>query len=341
MEIDNNPNWMTLFINYLEKGELPEDKGKAQRLKAKTAKFFLEEGILFRRIFSSPILKCIDPAEAEYCLMEVHEGICGDHMSAKALAHKIIRQGYYWPTIHKDASDFVNKYIMGPFPRARGDLRYILVSINYITKWVEAKAMRTINQQDCIKFMDNILMRFGIPIVLVSDNGTQFVGSEFETYLQERGIKHRKSSLAYPQENGQIEVTNQILLRGSEKRLKESKSKWPEEFPNVQWAYRTSPQTITGETTFKLAHGTEAMLPIEVGSPSYRAINFDEIANEERLRTNIKLIDEVQDQAIARMEKYKEKTKEHFSKKSGSRTFKLETWYFETEKPQIPLIPES
>ncbi|XP_074342137.1 uncharacterized protein LOC141679568 [Apium graveolens] len=257
LEIESSHNWMTPFFNYLEKGELPEDKGKSQRMKAKAAKFFLEEGVLYRRTFSSPILKCIGPEEAKYCLAEVHEGICGDHMSAKALAHKIIRQGYYWPTIHQDAIDFVKKYkecqlfsnvsrispvlpssvlspilfagwgidIMGPFPRAKGDLRYLLVSIDYMTKWVEAKAMRTINQQDYIKFMDNILMRLGIPRVLVSDNGPQFIGSEFESYLQERGIKHKKSSVAYPQENGQVEVTNRILLRGIEKRLKESKSK--------------------------------------------------------------------------------------------------------------------
>ncbi|XP_074346731.1 uncharacterized protein LOC141685537 [Apium graveolens] len=247
MEIDNNPNWMTPFINYLEKGELLEDKGKAQRLKAKASKFFTEEGILYRRTFSSPILKCIGPTEAEYCLMEFHEGICGDHISAKARAHKIIRQSYYWPTIHQDTSDFVKKCkqchifsnvsrvstvlpssilsqipfavwgidINGPFPWVRGDLRYLLVSIDYMTKWVEAKAMRTINQQDCIKFMDNILMRFRIPRVLVSDNGPQFVGSEFESYLQERGIKHMKSTVAYPQVNRQVEVINWIILGAS------------------------------------------------------------------------------------------------------------------------------
>ncbi|XP_074377391.1 uncharacterized protein LOC141718919 [Apium graveolens] len=195
LEIESNHNWMTPFINYLEKRELPEDKGKTQRLKAKAAKFFLEDGVLYRMTFSSPILKCIGPEEAKYCLAEVHEGICGDHMSAKALAHKIIRQGYYWPPIHKDAMEFVKKCkecqlfsnvsrispvlpssvlspipfavwdidIIGPFPRAKGDLRYLLVSIDYMTKWVEAKVMRTINQQDCIKFIDNILMRFGIP----------------------------------------------------------------------------------------------------------------------------------------------------------------------------------
>ncbi|XP_074373811.1 uncharacterized protein LOC141714178 [Apium graveolens] len=92
LDIESNQNWITPFINYLEKGEIPEDKGKAQRLKAKAAKFFLEKGLLYCMTFSSPILKCIGPEEANYCLMEVHEGVCGDHMSAKALAHKIIRQ---------------------------------------------------------------------------------------------------------------------------------------------------------------------------------------------------------------------------------------------------------
>ncbi|XP_074375650.1 uncharacterized protein LOC141717464 [Apium graveolens] len=68
LEIENNQNWMTPFINYLEKGELPEDKGKAQRLKAKASKFFIEEGLLYRSTFSSPILKCLGPEEAKYCL---------------------------------------------------------------------------------------------------------------------------------------------------------------------------------------------------------------------------------------------------------------------------------
>ncbi|XP_074351304.1 uncharacterized protein LOC141690396 [Apium graveolens] len=74
---------------------------------------------------------------------------------------------------------------------------------------------------------------------------------------------------------------------------------------------------------FKLAYGTEAMLPIKVGSPSHRAINFEEVANEEGLRTNLELIKEVRDQAIARMERYKEKTKQHCSKKSWVKNFQV------------------
>ncbi|XP_074336827.1 uncharacterized protein LOC141673998 [Apium graveolens] len=256
--IGSPDNWMTPYIAYLRDGTLPEDQNKARYLKHKAARFFLEEGQLYRRTFSAPTLKCVDPEEANYCLREVYEGICGDHLAAKALAYKIIRQGYYWPTIHSDSIAYVQKCpqcqkfsnvprqspslpasvlspilfavwgidIMGPFPRAKGDLRYVLVAIDYMTKWAEAKAMRTINQQDCIKFMDAIVMRFGIPVVLISDNGPQFVGSEFEAYLKELGIKHKRASVAHPQGNGQVEVTNRTILRGLEKRLEETKKTW-------------------------------------------------------------------------------------------------------------------
>ncbi|XP_074356041.1 uncharacterized protein LOC141695713 [Apium graveolens] len=175
---------------------------------------------------------------------------------------------------------------MGPFPRAKGDLRYVLVAIDYMTKWAEAKAMRTINQQDCIKFVDMIVMRFGIPMVLISDNGPQFVGSDFEAYLKELGIRHKKASVAHPQGNGQ-----------------------------------NYPRTGTKETPFKLAYDTEVRLPVETGSPSHRVTNFDEVSNIEGLRTNLELLDEVRDRAVGKMESYKEKTKLYFAKKTRIREY--------------------
>ncbi|XP_074374654.1 uncharacterized protein LOC141715068 [Apium graveolens] len=164
--ISSPDNWMTPYIAYLKDDTLPEDQNKARNLKYKAARFFLEDNQLYRRTFSAPTLKCVDPNEADYCLREVHEGICGDHLAAKALAYKVIRQGYYWPTIHADSVAYVKKYskcqkfsnvskqgsslpgsvlspipfavwgidIMGPFPRAKGDLRYVLVAIDYMTK---------------------------------------------------------------------------------------------------------------------------------------------------------------------------------------------------------------
>lgn len=86
---------MTPFLDFLERGILPEDKTKAQQLKGKASRFFTKDGILYHRTFSSLILRCVGPNEVAYCLHEVHEGLCGDYMAEKALTYKIIRQGYY------------------------------------------------------------------------------------------------------------------------------------------------------------------------------------------------------------------------------------------------------
>ncbi|XP_074356201.1 uncharacterized protein LOC141695894 [Apium graveolens] len=136
-----------------------------------------------------------------------------------------------------------------------------------------------------------------------------------------KNIKHEKSSVVYAQGNGQVEVTNSVLLKEIEKRLRQSKNKWPEELPILLWAY--GPQTRTGETSFNLAYGIEAMLPIDIEFPSYRVIKFDEMVNKEGFRTYMELVDEVWDKAFKKMEKYKEKTREYFSKKSWVKNFQV------------------
>ncbi|XP_074361185.1 uncharacterized protein LOC141701427 [Apium graveolens] len=102
------------------------------------------------------------------------------------------------------------------------------------------------------------------------------------------------------------------LLRGLEKWLEESKKTWPDELPKVLWSYKTSSRTGTGETPFKLAYSLEARLPVETGSPSHKAINFDEVSNIEGLKTNLELMDEVRDREVQKRERYKEKTKLYF-----------------------------
>ncbi|XP_074336344.1 uncharacterized protein LOC141673494 [Apium graveolens] len=93
--ISSPDNWMTPYIAYLKDGTLPEDQNKARYLKYKATRFFLEDNQLYGRTFSAPTFKCVDSDEADYYLREVHEGICGDHLTSKALAYKVIRQGYY------------------------------------------------------------------------------------------------------------------------------------------------------------------------------------------------------------------------------------------------------
>ncbi|XP_074374662.1 uncharacterized protein LOC141715076 [Apium graveolens] len=145
----------------------------------------------------------------------------------------------------------------------------------------------------------------------------------FEAYLKELGIKHTRASVTHPQGNRQVEVTNRTIPRGLEKTLEESKKNWPDELPKVLWSYRTTSRTGTGETPFKLAHGIEARLLVEIGSPSHRVVNFDEVSNIEGLKTNLELLDGVRDRAVEKMEIYKEKTKLYFAKKAKIREYEV------------------
>ena len=155
---------------------------------------------------------------------------------------------------------------MGPFPTAIRQLKFLVVGIDYFTKWVEAKALATITKMNIRSFVwRNIIYRYGIPRVLVSNNGKQFDNSAFRDFCTKLGIKNHYSSLAHPQANGQVKVTNRSLLKIIMTRLEGAKGIWPDELPSVLWAYRTTTRTPTRETPFRLAYGTEAVIPAEVG----------------------------------------------------------------------------
>ena len=98
------------LISYLKNGMLPNGKDAARKLKVQASRFVLIKDVLYKRGFSRPYLRCLVPEEAEYVMREVHEGICGNHSGARSLVHKLIRAGYYWPTMQKDAEAYVKTY---------------------------------------------------------------------------------------------------------------------------------------------------------------------------------------------------------------------------------------
>ena len=184
--------------------------------------------------------------------------------------------------------------IMGHFLMAVRQLKFLVVGIDYFTKWVEAKALATIMEKNIRNFVwRNIICRYRIPKVLVFDNGKQFDNNAFRDFCLELGIKNHYSSLAHPQANGQVEVTNQSLLKIIKTWLERAKSIWLDELPSVLWAYRTTARTLTGETPFRLAYGIDAVIPAEVGLTSYHVKNYSEDKNEEALRLQLDLVDEV------------------------------------------------
>ena len=282
-EINVEENWTTPLIAYLRSGILPDGKDAARKLKVQASRFVLIRDVLYKRGFSRPYLRCLSHDEADYVMREVHEGICRNHSGARSLVHKLIRARYYWPTMLKDAQAYVKACdkcqrfsnlirqpseeltpmmapwpfaqwgldIMGPFPTALRQLKFLVVGIDYFTKWVEAEPLATITKKSIHSLVwRNIICRYGTLRVLVSDNGKQFDNSTFRDFCSELSIKNHYSSPAHPQTNGQVEVTNRILLKIIKSRLEGAKGIWPDELPSVLWAYWTTARTPIGETPF-------------------------------------------------------------------------------------------
>ena len=170
---------------------------------------------------------------------------------------------------------------MGPFPIAMRQLKFLVVSIDYFTKWVKVEALATIMKKNVRSFVwRNIVCRYGIPRVLVSDNGKQFDNDSFRDFCSQLGIKNHYFSPAHPQANGQVKVINWSLLKIIKTRFEGAKGVWPKELPSVLWAYRTTTRMPTGKTPFRLAYRSEAVIPAEVGLISFRVGNHNERRNE-------------------------------------------------------------
>ncbi|XP_022856950.1 uncharacterized protein LOC111378017 [Olea europaea var. sylvestris] len=109
MWVTGTPTWMQPIVAYLKDQVLPTDKHKAYKLRKRSAHFLFIDDVLYKRSSSSPLLRCVGGEEATYILREVHKGVCGNHSGGLSLAQKILRQGYYWPTLKRDALEFVLK----------------------------------------------------------------------------------------------------------------------------------------------------------------------------------------------------------------------------------------
>ncbi|XP_030945656.1 uncharacterized protein LOC115970125 [Quercus lobata] len=109
LSVHTNPGWTSPILSFLREGRLPPDPEEAKKIQKRAARFTILNDKLYKRGYSQPYLRCIEEEEAKYVLEEVHGGICGDHMGAKSLVRKIMRTGYFWPTMQQDAANFVKK----------------------------------------------------------------------------------------------------------------------------------------------------------------------------------------------------------------------------------------
>ncbi|GKA25361.1 reverse transcriptase domain-containing protein [Tanacetum coccineum] len=177
--------------------------------------------------------RCVPRSETLEILAHCHSGPIGGHHSASVMANKVYESRFYWPSVFKYANEYVRRCdacqrsgnissrnemlqnniqvceafdvwgldFMGPFPQSRGN-KYILVAIDYVSKWVEAQALPTNDAHVVVKFLRSLFARFGVPKALINDRGTPFCNSQLEKALQRYGVTYKLSMAYHPQSSG-------------------------------------------------------------------------------------------------------------------------------------------
>ncbi|GJY08191.1 reverse transcriptase domain-containing protein [Tanacetum coccineum] len=229
-------------------------------------------------------------------------------------------------------ADFVNYIVgkgldfMGPFPQSRGN-KYILVAVDYVSKWVEAQALPTNDARVVVKFLRSLFARFGVPKALISDRGTHFCNSQLEKALQRYGVTHKLSTAYHPQSNGQTEVTNRAIKRILERSVGYNPKDWSEKLNDALWAFRTAYKTPTWCTPFRLVYGKACHLPVEIEHKAHWALkqcNMDLTLASEILLMRLNKLAELRDGAYENTRIYKERTKKwHDSRLRGDKDFKV------------------
>nr|GFA31645.1 reverse transcriptase domain-containing protein [Tanacetum cinerariifolium] len=244
-------------------------------------RYFWDDPYLFRICADQIIRRCVHGKEAYDILKACHEVPTRGHHGANFTAKKVFDAGFFWPTIYKDAYDLVKScdicqrqgkisqrddmpqnviqvceifdvwgiYFMGPFPSSRGN-RYILVAVDYLSRWVEAKVLPTNNACVVVKFLKSLFARFGTPRAIMSDGGTHFCNNKFAKVMSKYGVTHRLATAYQPQTSGQVEVSNWGLKRILERTVGENHASWFEKLDDALWAFRTAYKTPIGCTPY-------------------------------------------------------------------------------------------
>nr|CAN71928.1 hypothetical protein VITISV_020876 [Vitis vinifera] len=255
---------------------------------AKIHAYYWEESFLFKYCADQIIRKCVPEEEQQGILSHCHENACGGHFASQKTTMRVLQSGFYWPSLFKDAHTMnmmplnpilvVDLFyvwginLMGPFPMSFG-YSYILVGVDYVSKWVEAVPCKHNDHGMVLKFLnENISSRFGVPKAIISDGATHFCNKPFETLLAKYGVKHKVAIPYHPQTSGQVELANREIKNILMKVMNTNRKDWSAKLLDSLWAYRTTYKTILGMSPYRLVYGKTCHLPVELEYKAWWAI---------------------------------------------------------------------
>ncbi|GKB42899.1 reverse transcriptase domain-containing protein [Tanacetum coccineum] len=355
---DSNTPWFADIANYHAGNFIVKGMSSQQKKKFfKDVKHYLwDDPYLFRICADQVIRRRVDGQEAVDILTACHNGPIRGHHGANYTAKKVFDSRFYWPTIYRDAHDLVTQCdacqrqgkisqrdempqnaiqvceifdvwgidFMGPFPSSRGN-KYILVAVDYLSKWVEAKALPTNDARVVVKILKSLFAQFGTPRAIISDRGTHFCNDQFAKVMLKYEVTHRLSTAYHPQTSGQVEVSNRGLKRILERTVGENRASWSDKLDDAFWAFRTAFKTPIGCTPYNLVYEKACHLHIELEYKAYWALkhcNFDLKTAGDHRKVQMNELNELRDQAYENSLIYKEKNKK---KKGGFMTSKIIT----------------
>ncbi|GJT07269.1 reverse transcriptase domain-containing protein [Tanacetum coccineum] len=344
-----------VLIHKISKKGIQVDKAKIDVIAklphpttVKGIRSFLEHAVIWR---------CVSGQEAIDILIACHSGPTEGHYGANYTTKKVFNSGFYWLTIYKEAHELVKNCdscqrqgkisqrdempqnsiqvceifdvwgidFMGPFPSSRGN-KCILVAVDYLSKWVKAKALPTNDARVVVKFLKSLFARFGTPRAIISNRGTHFCNDKFAKVMSKYGVTHRLATAYHPQTSGQVEVSNRGLKRILERTVGENRASWSDRLDDALWAFHTTYKTPIGCTPYKLVYGKSCHLPIELEHRAYWALkhaNFDLKTAGDHRKLQLNELNELRDQAYENSLIYKERTKKLHDSKIKNRIFNV------------------